>query len=146
MRKAEELYMKHVYTMGGMEQKQDTTSAMEVVINEVNVPKRPGPNNNRPWRNKNSGEISPNKGVFAGQFRSEIHRNPPRTFNEENKQLPRGLKGPYGSFPFVIRIVKDIMWRLRERIVIKLNKATVYRCQEQVSWIHGIKWILRLLL
>ena len=35
-----------------------------------------------------------------------------------------GMKGPYGSFPFVIRIVKDIMWCLRGRIVIKLNKAT----------------------
>ena len=34
------------------------------------------------------------------------------------------MKGPYSPFPFVIRIIKDIMWCLRGRIVIKLNKAT----------------------
>ena len=35
-----------------------------------------------------------------------------------------GMKGPYGPFPFVIGMAKDIMWCLRGGIVIKLNKAT----------------------
>ena len=30
-----------------------------------------------------------------------------------------GMKGPYGPFPFVIRIINDIMWCLCGRIVIK---------------------------
>ena len=37
MRKAEELYMKLIYTMEGMENKHDTAGVMEVVINKVNT-------------------------------------------------------------------------------------------------------------
>ena len=69
MRKAEELYMKHVCTTGGTENKQDTSGAMEVVINVVHTPQKSGLNNHRHWRNMNSSEISPNKGAFTDQFK-----------------------------------------------------------------------------
>ena len=60
--------MKHIYTMGGTENKQDVAGTSEVVINEVNAPQKTGLNTHRPWRNRNSSEISPNQGVFVGQF------------------------------------------------------------------------------
>ena len=58
---------------------------MEVVINEVSAPQKSGLNAHRPWRSRNSSEISPNQGVFAGQFKPQT-----RTPSEENRQLPRG--------------------------------------------------------
>ena len=85
MRKAEELYMKHVYMMGGTENKQDIAGTSEVVINEVNAPQKSGANTYRPWRDRSNSEISPNQGVLAGQFKPQT-----RTPSEESRQLPRG--------------------------------------------------------
>ena len=85
MRKAKELYMKHVYTMEGTENKQGIAGTSEVVINEVNAPQKSGLNTHRPWRNRNSSEISLNQGVFVGQLKSQT-----RTLSEENIQLLRG--------------------------------------------------------
>ena len=48
MRKAEEMYMKHIYATGGADNKQETPVAVEVTINEVNVPQKSGRYNHRP--------------------------------------------------------------------------------------------------
>ena len=85
MRKAEELYMKHIYTTGGTDNKQDTLVVTEVMINEVNVPQKSGQYSFRPWRNRESSKILPNSDVFPRQ-----PRNPPKVIGEENRQLPRG--------------------------------------------------------
>ena len=84
IRKAEELYMKHIYATGGVDNKQETPAAAEVMINEVNVPQRSGQYSHRPWRNRENSEILPNSDVFQRQ-----PRNPLRKQNEENRQLPR---------------------------------------------------------
>ena len=63
MRKAEELYMKHIYATGGVENKNENTAPTEVVINEV-MTQKTGQYNQRAWRNKEGGEISPNSGNF----------------------------------------------------------------------------------
>ena len=79
MRKAEELYMKHVYTTGGSEEQTDTQSMKEVTINEVSrhtpsyefkkardtseippVRNTYGKTFQRRQENNKSGEISPN--------------------------------------------------------------------------------------
>ena len=60
MRKAEELYMKHIYATGGVDNKQETPAVAEVMINEVNVTQRSGQYSHRPWRNRENSEISPN--------------------------------------------------------------------------------------
>ena len=85
MRKAEEMYMKHIYATG-VDNKQETPAAVEVTINEVNVPQKSGQYNHRTWRNREGNEISPNSDAFHRQ-----PKNPPRIQNEENRQLPRGL-------------------------------------------------------
>ena len=66
MRKAEELHMKHIYMMGGVESKQENGTPTEVVINEVTTQKM-GQYSHRPWRNKDCGTISPNSGNFQRQ-------------------------------------------------------------------------------
>ena len=82
MRKAEELYMKHIYTMEGqMENNQNSTSKTEVIINEVHASQESRSYNHRPWKNEKNSEISPKRDDFQGQH---------RTLNEENRQLPRG--------------------------------------------------------
>ena len=57
MKKSEELYMKHVYTTGGVE---DSTEAQEVTINEVES-YRP---TTRPWKDQNTSEIPPSRGFY----------------------------------------------------------------------------------
>ena len=79
MGKAEELYMKHVYTMGEAENKQDASAMTEVVINKVSAHQRSGLANQRPCRDRNNSEISPNQGFSAGH--SKTHA---RAENEEN--------------------------------------------------------------
>ena len=78
MKKAEELYMKHIYATEGQTENSQN-SPPEVTINEVNVPQKAAQYNQRPWRSRESGEISP-----------KIDNFQPRTRNEDNRQLPRG--------------------------------------------------------
>ena len=86
MKKAEELYMKHIYmTEGQVDNNQNFSAATEVTINEVNTSQKSAHYSHRPWRNKESSEISPKTDNFQGQ-----HRKQPRTRSEEDRQLPRG--------------------------------------------------------
>ena len=64
MRKVEELYMKLIYATGGADNKQENPVPMEVTINKVNIPQKMGQYSHRPWRNRDSGEISPDPGNF----------------------------------------------------------------------------------
>ena len=66
MRKAEELYMKHIYATGGVDSKQENGTSTEVIINE-NTTQKTGQYSHRPWRNKDGGEILPNSGNFQRQ-------------------------------------------------------------------------------
>ena len=80
MRKAEELYMKHIYAMEGQaENSQNSPVTSEVIINEVNATQKLGQQNQRVWRSKENSKISPRTDNF--QFRKP---------NEDNRQLPRG--------------------------------------------------------
>ena len=83
MRKAEKLYMKHIYTTGGAESNQETPATTEVMINEVNVPQKAGQYNHRPWGSKESSEISINTGAFQRQ-----PRNLQRRQNKETDSCP----------------------------------------------------------
>ena len=80
MKKAEELYMKHIYaTEGQTENGQIASVTSDVTINEVNAAQKPGQYSQRAWRNRESSEISPKQDNFQN-----------RTRNEDNRQLPRG--------------------------------------------------------
>ena len=80
MRKAEELYMKHIYAMEGqMENSQNSPMTRDVIINEVNATQKSGQHNQRVWRSKENSEIPPRTDNF--QFRKQ---------NKDNRQLPRG--------------------------------------------------------
>ena len=85
MGKAEELYMKHIYMTGGTENKQETLAATEVMINEVNIPQKNRTVQPQTLENKENSEISPKSDHFSMQY-----KNSHRTWNEENRQLPRG--------------------------------------------------------
>ena len=99
MKKAEELYMKHIYATGEIPNKRETLASTEVTINEVDSPQRPrdyyhrhwrnseiSPNQQKfqkqPWQTGGSSEISPNRGDFQGRNRNMQ--------SKENRQLPRG--------------------------------------------------------
>ena len=102
MKKAEELYMKHIYATGEIPNKRETSASTEVTINEVDSPQRPRYYTHRHWRNRESNEISPNQQKFQklpwqtggsseispnqGNFQGK-NRN---MQSEENRQLPRG--------------------------------------------------------
>ena len=80
MRKAEELYMKHIYaTEGQVENSQNSPVTSDVTINEVNATQKLGQYSQRAWRSKENSEISPRTDNFQA-----------RTQNEDNRQLPRG--------------------------------------------------------
>ena len=64
MRKAEELYMKHIYATGKSDNKQETPAMVEVTINEVDVPWKTSQYSHRPWRNRESSEILPNSNAL----------------------------------------------------------------------------------
>ena len=104
MRKAEELYMKHIYATEGADNKQENVMPTELTINEVTTQKT-GQYSHRPWRNRDSCGILPDSGNFQRQpwknrESSEIslnteglqrqYRSLSRGQNEESKQLPRG--------------------------------------------------------
>ena len=68
MRKAEELYMKHIYAMEGqVENSQNSPVTSEVIINEVNATQKLGQQNQRVWRSKENSKIPPRTDNF--QFR-----------------------------------------------------------------------------
>ena len=55
MKKAEELYMKHIYvTEGQTDNVQNTSRGMEVTINEVNSMQKPAQYNQGTWKSKKS--------------------------------------------------------------------------------------------
>ena len=101
MKKAEELYMKHVYTTGGLDDQKDTHTTKEVTINEVS-----GQASNHTFRrDRNTSEIPPVRNSYGNTYQRR-HENsgtgeiPPRKQdNREHKenlntqtpsQLPRG--------------------------------------------------------
>ena len=102
MKRAEELYMKHIYATGEIPNKRETLTSTEITINEVDSPQRPGDYSHRHWRNRESSEISPNQGKFRRQPRrtggnneispnqSDFQRQNRNMQNKENRQLPRG--------------------------------------------------------
>ena len=58
MRKAEELYMKHIYaTEGQVENSQNSPVTSDVIINEVNATQKLGQYSQRAWRSKENSEI-----------------------------------------------------------------------------------------
>ena len=80
MKKAEELFMKHIYaTEGQIENVQNTSPSVEVTINEVNSMQRQGQYNQRTWKSKNYSEISPKQSNFQH-----------RPCGEDSRELPRG--------------------------------------------------------
>ena len=103
MKKAEELYMKHIYATGEIPNKRETSTSTEIRINEVDSPQRPGDYSHRRWRNRESSKILPNQGKFQRQpwktggnskispNQSDYQRQNRNMQNKENRQLPRGL-------------------------------------------------------
>ena len=90
LRKAEQLYMKHIYAKGGADSKQENETPAEVIINEATAQKT-GQYSQRAWRNKEGGEILPNSRNFQRQSwktreSSEISANT----EDFQRQLPRG--------------------------------------------------------
>ena len=80
MRKAEELYMKHIYAMEGQaENNQNSPLTSDITINEVNATQKSGQHSQRVWRSKENNKILPRRDNFQARMR-----------NEDNRQLPRG--------------------------------------------------------
>ena len=80
MKKAEELYMKHIYvTEGQTDDIQNTSPNVEVTINEVNSMQKSGQYSQRAWKSKDNSEIMPKQSNFQH-----------RPHGEDNRQLPRG--------------------------------------------------------
>ena len=80
MKKAEALYMKHIYaTEGQTESIPNTLSSAEVTINEVNSMQKPGQYSQRTWKNKNYSKISPEQSNFQHI-----------SLGQDNRELPRG--------------------------------------------------------
>ena len=85
MKKAEELYMKHIYAIEGQtENGQIAPIISDVTINKVNAEQKTGQYSQRAWRNKESSEILPkqdniqNEVTFAqklGQYGQRAWRN-----------------------------------------------------------------------
>ena len=68
MRKAEELYMKHIYTMEGQaENSQNSPLTSDVIINEVNATQKLGQYSQRVWRSKENSEILPRTDNFQAR-------------------------------------------------------------------------------
>ena len=80
MKKAKELYMKHIYATEGQEENgQNSLVTSYVTINEVNATQKSGQYSQRSWRNKENSEISLRIDNFQARMR-----------NKDNRQLPRG--------------------------------------------------------
>ena len=61
MKKAEELYMKHVYTMGGSEDSVENQVMKEVTINEVGSFR----STQKTWKDRNTSEILPDRSSYG---------------------------------------------------------------------------------
>ena len=103
MKKAEDLYMKHVYTTGGSEDQTDTQTTKEVTINEVS---RHTPNQIF-GKDRNTSEIPPVRSTYGKTFPRKYENNrtgeiPPITQDNRghkeglNTQTPSQL--PRGSY------------------------------------------------
>ena len=80
MKKAEELYMKHIYaTEGQTDSILNTSPSVEVTINEANSIQKPGQYSQRTWKSKNYSEISP-----------EQNNSQHISRRGDNRELPRG--------------------------------------------------------
>ena len=102
MKKAEELYMKHIYATGEIPNKRETSASREVTINEVDSPQRPRDYTHRHWRKRESTEISSNQQKFQKQTwqtegsseilpnRGDFQGRNRNAQSDENRQLPRG--------------------------------------------------------
>ena len=102
MKKAEELYMKHIYATGEIPNKRQNLASTEVTINEVDSPQRPRDYTHRHWRKRENSEISPNQQKFHKQpwqaegsneispNRDDFQGRHRPLQNVENRQLPRG--------------------------------------------------------
>ena len=120
MRKAEELYMKHIYAMEGQaENNQNSPLTSDITINEVNATQKSGQHSQRVWRNKENNEILPRRDNFQARMR-----------NEDNRQLPRGSYTHILVNPTQLSDVEFTAWtdRLVEaRRNRQENKARLYR-------------------
>ena len=80
MKKAEELYMKHIYvTEGQTDSIPNASPSVEVTINEANSMQKPGQYGQRTWKSKNYSEIPPEQKNFQHISRGG-----------DNRELPRG--------------------------------------------------------
>ena len=61
MKKAEELYMKHMYATGQIPTQRENATPTEVTINKVDSLQRTQGYTHRCWRNRDNSEISPNQ-------------------------------------------------------------------------------------
>ena len=90
MKKAEELYMKHVYTTGGSEDQTETQATKEVTINEV----ASRASNQTFGKYRNTSEIPPVRDTYGKTFTRTYENNrtgeiPPRKQdNREHKEAP----------------------------------------------------------
>ena len=71
MKKAEELYMKHVYTTGGSEDQTETQTTKEVMINEVSR----HASNQMFGKDRNTSEIPPVRGAYGKTFARKYESN-----------------------------------------------------------------------
>ena len=102
MKKAEELYMKHIYATGEIPNQRENSTPAEVTINEVDSLQRTRDYTHRRWRNRENSEISPSQQKFQKQpwqrgrsseispSRDDFQRRHRPLQNKENRQLPRG--------------------------------------------------------
>ena len=71
MKKAEELYMKHVYTTGGSEDQTETQATKEVTINEV----ASRASNQTFGKYRNTSEIPPVRDTYGKTFTRTYENN-----------------------------------------------------------------------
>ena len=80
MKKAEELYMKHIYaTEGQTDSIPNASPSVEVTINEANSMQKSGQYSQRSWKSKNYSEIPP-----------EQNNSQHTSRRGDNRELPRG--------------------------------------------------------
>ena len=100
MKKAEELYMKHVYTTGGLDEQTDTYATKEVTINEVS---RHTPNHTF-GRDRNTNEISSVRSSHGKVYPRKYENNrtgeipPNNQDNGEGPNMQSANKLPRGSY------------------------------------------------
>ena len=110
MKKAEELYMKHVYTTGGVDDPTDTHTSKEVTINEV---ERYTPTQ-RHRTDRNTGEIPPVRGSYGKTYSGKYENNrtgeiPPITQTNTGFVMSKGGPNaqttsqlPRGSYTYIM--------------------------------------------